>query len=234
MRETRVVQGARRAGGAALAGLLGLWAAGCGPEGAGGTETGSEALSAWAGQTPHFSLVGRLNGEDLRLELSGADAADRAKLFCKREYLVPLVGGQRDYARGFLSEVKVDAFVTVGGQARMLELEFKQHDLQKDAPGAALTVAPRVEGVPLAPDALWLEAEWHVDGVQVYERAAQMGTFTLGAMTGQPDATGLVVPRNTGSVGGFFSTRWSETEFLTVSFTALCTKSTVTEFYDVP
>lgn len=207
--------------------VLGL---GCAP-----TETGSgdagTALTEWIGEEPHFRATGTLDGEDLDLALEGDAGADGTKLYCEREYVVPLNGTERDYANGALVEVKLHAFVSVGGEEREAVIEFKKHDMSADAAGTKITVAPRNDAEDPAAGSMYLEWEWvSADGADLYEESAQTGSVTVEQFSGEPDAeTGLLIPEGEGQVGVFFTADWSETETVTVSATAPCTTNIVEE-----
>lgn len=197
----------------------------------GKTEEETPKLTEWAGATPHFKAVGKLNGETIDIALSESDAADAAKFYCEREYEVPMVNMERDYANGKLGEVKLVGPAIIDGQERYMEIELKKHHTQGDAVGASVTVVPRVDGEVPAANQMWFEWEWHLasDESTLFEAAAQSGTFKLGEFTGTPDSSGLVIPENTGTVGGFINARWSETDEVSISFTAKCTTSDVVE-----
>lgn len=188
-----------------------------------GSETGSREIPEWLGEENHFELVGTLDGEELDISLDG----DSTQVFCTREYTVPAdAAGEPQYAMGALSEVKINAFVTIDGEERLIELELKRHDLQSDAIGTVVTIVPRSDTMDPAPSEMWLEWEWHDAADETtFEGAAQTGTFTLEHYSGTPDDTGLVIPD--GAVGGHWTARWSETEELTGSFTVPCTMTDV-------
>jgi len=206
-----------------LAGLV----QGCGD---GGDDGGDDGLTAWAGSTVHFKVEGELNGETLSFDIAEAEASDTAEFWCEREYEVPEVGGVPDYANGRQIEFKVNGFVEVGGERRRFELEHKMHDTQSDTAGTMVTIVPRSETQDPAADEMWFEWEWHedhVDDTKTYEAAAQEGSFELGEFTGVPDADGLLIPDETGTIGGFTLAKWSDTEEVAVSFTLNCTTNKV-------
>ncbi len=186
----------------------------------------SEPPAKWEGATPHFRAVGTLNGEEVDVRIEGDAAADTARLFCQREYVVQRVNGDPDWSTGKVEEVKLNAPLSVGGEERYFELELKKHDLQRRAPGDEVSIVARVDDVRPSATEMWFEWEWHrPDGSTLFEAAAQSGTFTLGEFTGTPDSTGLQIPENTGTVGGFITARWSETDQLAITFTARCTRN---------
>ena len=210
-----------RVGTTLLVALLALVGAGC------GTSSSARTIDGWQGAEAHLEVVGTLDGEALDISLGDA-ASDTAEVFCTREYSVPEIGGVAQYDMGELIEIKIDAWVTIGGVRRLIELELKQHDFQSDTVPATVRVVPRSDTMDPASDQMWLEWEWHDEAdATLYEAAAQTGTFELELYTGTPDATGLVIPNGMGEVGGYFDARWSETEELHGSFTVACTESIV-------
>src|SRR5262245_7610333 len=101
----------------------------------GSSSTKSDDAAEWLGDEPHFRAAGTIDGEDLDVDYRGDDVAKR-DIHCELEYTTPaLANGEADYAHGHLNEVKIDGILTVGGKKRALELEFKMHDYQNDAPG---------------------------------------------------------------------------------------------------
>ena len=179
----------------------------------------ARSIDAWLGADPHFDVVGTINGETLDVSL---DATDRAEVWCTREYTVPDVGGPQ-YADGSLTEIKVDAYITIGGVRRYVELELKKHDYQSDTIGTMTTIVSRSDLMDPAATEMWLEWEWHDEaGTTSFEQAALNGSFTLNEYSGTRDSTGLIIPDDTGRVGGYWNARWSETEELHGSFTVNC------------
>ncbi|MBI4511360.1 MAG: hypothetical protein HY698_17135 [Deltaproteobacteria bacterium] len=197
-----------------------------------GAEDETDGL-AWGGTTPHLTVKGSLKSkleldgtyemENIDLRLQGADASDLTKFSCEREWDVPLVDTKPDYAHGKMVEIKlVLPQVTVGSETRSLEIEFKRHDFQKDKVGSIVKIVPRIDGTDPAADSMWFEWEWVYPNEAEYEQSASAGQFTLNEFTGKVDETGLIIPGNTGTVGGVLNARWSPTENLEVSFTAKC------------
>jgi hypothetical protein len=190
----------------------------------------NEPLEQWLGAEPHFAVQGRINGEDLDLRLPDDIAADATSLSCRLEYDVPVdLAGEPDFANGRLKEIKLRAPFQFGSELRVAELELKHHDFQRD-PTDVVNVVPRPEDNTLpAANEMWLEWEWHlaVDGEEMFEAAAESGTFALGQLTGTPGPDGLVIPEGEGSVGGFARATWVGGEELLISVTAPCTESDV-------
>jgi hypothetical protein len=156
-----------------------------------------------------------------------------SSLWCEREYQVPTdTAGNPIYAMGHNSEVRFKAPVMINGQARVLDLELKEHNFQSDPAGTVTTVVPRDDNNPpcaatgcAQPKNMWLQWVWYqADGsTQIYKQAAQSGMYTAGEFTGSPDSTGLEIKENTGTVGGFATGTWSATESISASFDANCT-----------
>jgi hypothetical protein len=195
--------------------------------GCGASEDDSAPLS-WDGSEPHLVLRGHLNGEDLDLSITGSDAADPANLWCAREYAGPPdANDEPDISRAKLYKLNVFAQVTIGGEARRLELEFKPHDFQRDAVPSVTRVIPRIDDEAVEDDATWLDFEWHTpDGEgDLLETSAQKGQFNLELYSGEPGEDGLIVPEGEGSFGGTLDAHWSEQERLQASFTAPCTEN---------
>ena len=202
---------------------LSLGLAGC------GSETGAREIPAWLGEQSHFEVVGTIDGEELDISLEDS-ADDPTQVYCTREYTVlGDAAGEPQYDMGSLTELKINAFVTVDGEPRLIELEFKSHDWQSDAPGTAVTIVPRSETMDPAAGETVLEWEWHDAATDetTYEASAQRGTVTIEHYTGTPDETGLLIPDSTGAVGVHWTARWSETEELAGSFTVPCTMTDV-------
>jgi hypothetical protein len=199
--------------------------------------SGSDAPTKWEGSTPHLNVVGTIMGEQLNIDITGALAADTNNLWCEREYQVPTdASGNPIYAMGHNSEVRIKAPVTISGQARIFDIELKEHDFQADPPSTIVTVVPRDDSNPpcaatgcTQPTHMWLQLVWDKasDGSQIYKQAALNGQYTSGEFTGMPDATGLLYQQNNGKVGGFATGQWSPTESLTISFDANCTTNDI-------
>lgn len=175
------------------------------------------SLGGWLGPTPHFRAAGRLDGELVELESA-------TELTCALEWQVPGGLDAPDHDSGQMSEVRIDGVVG----ARSFELELKRHDFQSDAIGAEIAIVPRDDAHEPAPDEAWVEWEWHsTDGEDLYEQAAASGQIVLERLTGELDATGLVLVPGSGEAGAWIEARWSPTEALKISFTAPCTDSFV-------
>ncbi len=190
----------------------------------------ADELTGWLGAAPHVAIQGRLDGEDLDLRLEGAAAADATKVFCTREYVAADDGtGNADLTTARNTEVKVNAPFTVGDQERVVELEFKKHDFQSDAPDTNVDIVVRDDTQDPAADQMWLELEWHLaaDDSDLFESAASDGTFQLGEFTGTPGEGGVVIPDNEGSVGGFADVVWGVDETLKISVSAPCAANAV-------
>jgi hypothetical protein len=198
-----------------------------------GTACGTEPSTVtgpehWLGATRHLSAFGTLNGESIELEINGDTAADLESLACERDYLVPLVDGAPKWDEGVLADIQITGVATAGGMQRFFEIELKSHDFGPDAPGTTIEILPRNDEEEPGPLAMWLEWEWIDElGDEIYESAAETGTFTLGAFEGEVDANGLVIPDGEGWIGGFLYARWSETEDVRLSFSVNCGENEV-------
>jgi len=190
------------------------------------TDTG---VDAWQGETPHLAISGTLNGEEVDVDLSPEDAADLATLWCTREYEAPEDSdGEPIIEEGVLDEISLQVLnVSMGGEQRDIQIEFKSHDFGADEPGTVLQVVPRVED-PAAPGTLYVEWEWYLAGEFLadedayYEGSAVDGTVEVALYTGEIGADGVTIPDNTGSFGVYADVYWSESEHLQISFTANC------------
>lgn len=190
----------------------------------------SDSPLTWSGEESHLVVKGHLNGEDLDISLTGSVAADPAMLWCAREYDGPPdADGNPDVTRAKLYKVNVLGIVTIGGEDRRLELEFKPHDFQADAVPSATNIIARVDGEAVAANESWLDFEWHTpDGEgDLLETSAQTGKLDLELYSGEPGEDGLTIPEGEGSIGGLLDAKWSENERLQVSFSAPCTENSL-------
>ncbi len=193
-----------------------------------------EALTSWRGDDVHFIANGNIGGDSLEIEHTEGDALESSRLWCEREYIVPLdADGSRDYVSGYLDEFKLGGIFSIAGEERRLELEFKRHDFRLDAPGTTIKIVPRVENQTPANDEFWLEWEWHTVGgesAKFFEQSAVTGHFEIQRFSGQPGDDGLVIPSGEGKIGGVVAATWSATETISLSFTVPCT---ITKIYEL-
>jgi hypothetical protein len=205
-----------------------------------GGSNASSAPTKWMGSARHLRIVGTLQGESIDIDINGAAATDTTNLWCEREYQIPTDStGQPDYAHGHNAEIRIRAPVTINGQMRLADLGLKRHNYQADAPGTDVPVIPRDDAnspctlASCTNTNMWLSWTWRnpTDQSVTYKSAAQSGDFVLGEYVGTPDATGLLIPDNTGDIGGFASGQWSATESLAVSFDANCTTTQIDNSY---
>jgi hypothetical protein len=215
-------------------GVVSLAAAGC------GGSSDSSTVDKWMGSARHFRVVGTIMGEKIDINIATPDANTTTNLWCEREYQVPNdANNMPNYAAGHNSEVRIKAPVTINGQMRLLDFGLKRHDWQADAAGASVPVIPRDDAnspcglADCSNDSMWLSWTWRnpADNSVMYKSAAQTGTVTLGEFVGTPDATGLMIPNNTGDVGGFATGQWSATESISASFDANCTVDNIDNSY---
>jgi hypothetical protein len=200
----------------------------------------ANTVEKWAGPTRHFRVVGTMMGEAIDIDITAPSANDMTQLWCEREYQVPNnAAGMPDYAAGHNSEVRIKGLTTINGQMRLLDLGLKRHNWQAEAAGAVVPVIPRDDANSpctlnsCVNDNMWLSWTWRnpADNSVIYKSAAQSGSTTLGEFVGTPDANGLMIPPNTGNVGGFAKGQWSATDSISASFDANCTKSSIDNSY---
>jgi hypothetical protein len=207
--------------------------------GCGGSDSGT--VDKWMGSARHLRIVGNMMGEKIDINIAIPDANDTTKLWCEREYQVPndATTGMPDYALGHNAEVRIKGPVTMNGVTRLLDFGLKRHNYQADAPGTIVPVIPRDDanspcGLNSCTNAnMWLSWTWRnpADNSVLYKSAAQSGSFTLGEYVGTPDATGLLIPVNTGDIGGFATGQWSATDSISASFDANCTTNQIDNSY---
>jgi hypothetical protein len=198
------------------AGLLVAFAAGCDD----GSDEGS--VSEWLGAEIHLVARGTIDGDEIDIDLRGADAM-AAELLCEREYEAPpdASGTAPDETMATQTEAKIFATVEVGGQMRNLSVELKGNDLQSRGSGDVLTVVPRSETRDPGADEIWVEWEWlDADGEETFESSAVSGDVTTGIFSGTPAPA--VIPEGEGSIGLHFDAQWSPTERVSLSVTAPC------------
>jgi hypothetical protein len=175
----------------------------------------------WQGETPHLSIEGRLNGEDIAIEIDGDGAANGTRAWCAREYEAPLrEDDSLDLTQATSTATEINGSASIGGEERTFELELRDHALHRDEVGASLAVVP--DDTEVAAGELQIEWEWHIGDVDLFEASAQDGHVDLELFTGNPGSGGIVIPSGEGSVGGVIEARWSLDESLSVSFTLPC------------
>jgi hypothetical protein len=210
---------------------LAIGLAACGLLACAGSASEPEGERGWQGEEPHFVLHGLLNGEQLDVRIDGAGAESGESVWCEREYEVPLVDGAADLSQARHIETAITGFATVDGEERIFQLELKRHALQADAPGTRVVIVPRNDEVEPEENEVWFEWEWQtIDEEDLFEAAAQEGTFVLGAFTGEPGEGGVIIPEGEGIVGGSADVRWSVEEQLHLSFSVRCTSNDVEEY----
>lgn len=202
--------------------------------------SGSTTVDKWMGSVRHFRVVGTMMGEKIDIDINGATANDTAQLWCEREYQVPNdANGMPDYANGHNSEVRIKGQTNINGQMRLLDFGLKRHNWQSETAGAVVPVIPRDDANSPCKLAdctnanMWLSWTWRnpTDNSVIYKSAAQSGNTTLGEFVGTPDSGGLMIPANTGNVGGFAMGQWSATDSISASFDANCTKDNIDNSY---
>jgi hypothetical protein len=200
----------------------------------------STQFDHWLGTMRHFKLQGTFHGEMIDIDINGATANDTTQLWCEREYQVPNdANNMPNYALGHNSEIRIKGLVTVAGEMRLLDFGLKRHNWQTTPANTMVPVIPRDDAnspctlADCSNANMWLSWTWRnpADNSVTYKSAAQSGTTTLGEYVGTPDSGGLLVPANTGNVGGFASGQWSATENVVASFDANCTKVNIDNSY---
>lgn len=178
----------------------------------------------WQGETPHLMVAGRLNGEEVAIEVSGEEVANGSVAWCKREYEAPTrEDGTLDLAAARSTATEVAGLAVVNDEERLFELEIRQRAIQSEDVGAVISVVPNVT----AANEARVDWEWHLGDVDLYEASAQEGHLQFELFTGTPGEGGVVIPSGEGSIGGTIDARWSLDDSLRVSFTVPCMETEV-------
>lgn len=197
---------------------------GCGGEGGG---------VSWQGAEPHLVVQGSIFEESVSIDATDTLSVEEGMFECRREYEVPVIGGEPDETMARNIEVRFRGFVRVNGELRRFELELKKHNLQDTPVGTVLDVVPRDDLNPPDPDGstLWVEWEWHDAETNdtTFEGAAQGGTVRLEAFTGSPGPGGVIIPEGEGFVGATVDAFWSPNERLRISMSAPCLDTEIIE-----
>ncbi len=155
----------------------------------------TEEPTEWLGPTPHFVLMGTLNGGPVDIQyLDLSSLPDGVAAFSgKREYLP----GQAGWRYG---DFEVALQAEIGGVERAFEVEVENRDFLQHRPLPA-TFALGDENFPEGARAfLEVSAEWETEAGAVNEElGGWTGTLTLAEDSGTPDAEGLVPD---GLIGG--------------------------------
>lgn len=185
-----------------------------------------ETIDAWQGEDFHVRIAGTVDGTAVDLELDSASAADLARAFCKREYVVPDPNDPATWSQGTMPSVEATFRIVDGGLEKEYELGFTAADFNDVTAGSALTVVPPVEEQAPAAGQSYLELEWSwetADGMFVnYEGSATSGTIAVELLDGTRGADGVVIPDTTGRLGIFFDTAWPMGGSLAGSLTVKC------------
>lgn len=184
----------------------------------------------YGGDAAHFKVAGTFKGETVDVTMPASAAADTDNLSCSREYEVPGTEEDPDFANAVYKETQVRALLTVNGVEKRAEIEIKRHDLSATTVGSVVTIIPRVDGEDPSATEAWLDWEWHDSDTNdiLNEGTAQDGEFTLRLFSGVEGGSadmGPIIEEDTGYVGGVIDARWSPTEHLQFSFSALCVKN---------
>ncbi len=193
-----------------------------------GSASGAEAPSAWSGDEPHLAAVGSIEGEDVAFFLEGSEAVNVNRFFCERNYVVPSLDDQSDWANdGYLEKIEVKWLVVVEGSEREYQLELLQHDFGASEDGDTIAVVAFDEdSTERAPETIMAGFGWQYeeDGNEVeIEALSETGSFVRGTLTGEIDPdNGLVIPDGEGSLGGYLHLEWDNGDRLDLDFTANC------------
>ncbi len=189
--------------------------------------TGTDTLDKWRGSTPHLRVEGQLKGEKISINLTGAQASDVLNLRCRREYFADSNdAGVLNAATAIPSEVKIIWVISDdGGVVNSAQLEFKRHDFRSNKEGDKVTAIPRNDTMLPTGQNFWLEYQKNDPdgGVKLLEYGAQSGTYTHGTYDCPRDAAKPAVCQAAmGTMGGFVTGVWSDTDKLSASWTANC------------
>ncbi|MEM1130617.1 MAG: hypothetical protein AAGH83_08860 [Pseudomonadota bacterium] len=164
----------------------------------------------WMGETPHFVMMGTVDGYTFNVQVTDVEAADNlSKFTAKREYKAD--GSGYRYV-----EFKIDLESVIGGIEREIELDFQNHDFLSFQDVATLqlgsTKYPQGEAAYFE-----LEFEWDSQGTSVDEEIDDwQGVLILHHDEGETDDKGL---SGTGEIGALVqATRGSDT--MIISFSA--------------
>lgn len=171
----------------------------------------AEAPNEWIGATPHFVLMGTLNGRPVDIQYLDIGAAEGVATFeGKREYLP----GEAGWRYG---DFEVALQAVIDGAEKSFELEVENADFLQHSLPASFELGP--ENFPDGTRA-FLEAstEWETEAGSVNEEiGGWTGTLTLAEDSGTPDAEGLVPD---GLIGGHMVAQHGD-DRLVLSFTVL-------------
>ena len=188
----------------------------------------------WEGDTPHLHVEGTVKGTKVSINLTGADAMDTAKLYCKREYFAdPNDAGMLDLSTATPSEVKIIWNIGSGQDGyEVAELEIKRHDFRANAKDDKVTFVTRNDAMQPTGQNAWLEIQKNTPDAgiaaapKVLEYGAASGTYTHGEYECTRDATNMALcsTADKGKMGGFIDGTWTDTDKLKASWTAICIK----------
>jgi hypothetical protein len=170
----------------------------------------SAAPTEWLGPTPHFVVMGMVNGREMNIQLTDIAAASGVAAFeGKREYLPGEAGAFR------YGDFEVALKATIGGVERSIELEFENDDFAKVILPSDFVLVP--ENFPRFPGAfLEFATEWEdASGSVNDEIGGYNGVLTVTLDEGTPDDKGL---RPDGMIGGFAQAE-KDGQVVTISFT---------------
>lgn len=169
----------------------------------------AEAPTEWIGATPHFVLMGTLNGRPVDIQYLDIAAAEGVAAFeGKREYLP----GEAGWRYG---DFEVALQAVIDGAEKSFEMEVENADFLRHPLPASFELGP--ENFPDGARAfLEASAEWETEAGAVNDEiGGWTGTLTLAEDSGTPDAEGLVPD---GLIGGHMVAQHGD-DRLVMSFT---------------
>jgi len=207
---------------AVLSLLSSIVATGCGT-----TDEPSPSLSQWLGESQHFAVSGKFNGEpyDVRLEGAAASSVECVRIYAPLPGTQPDATGKYDTNQTYFAMKEISATVDRGGKPTTLNVGYWRNDPAADT---ALQVVPRQFGTAISAGNTWADFELSDPSVPAgsagpddIEKAAESGTLSMKLNSGTPNPGGTYTPTG-GRTGEFLDLTWGPDEHLTISTTAEC------------
>lgn len=173
------------------------------------------APTEWLGATPHFVMMGTVNGRSLDIQMTDITAAkDVAGFEGKREYLPGDAGAYR------YGDFEVGLKALIGGTERAIELEFENADFAHQPVPTTYTL--QGSNFPEGAAAfLEIALEWEDAAGSVNDEVGGLtGTLIVTQETGTPDDKGLIPD---GMIGGY-AVAESGADKVVISFTVPVTE----------
>ncbi|NVO25298.1 hypothetical protein [Donghicola mangrovi] len=165
------------------------------------------APTAWLGQTPHFVVMGTVNGFDFDVQYLDLTKADIHNIEVKREYLID--GDARPY-----QEVDFELQAVIDGIAKKIEGKLNHADFLTLTLPATLELGPE-ENPAGQKTYTEFEFEWENDGISVNE---EHGEWTGTAEIPYDDAFASAEPLADGLAGGYINAVHGD-DHLVISYT---------------